>query len=646
MSPRYKQTGPNLLDMADRPEEGTWSPAEPPSLRGVDTVYVDFETTGLDWWDKAKPVGAAVKPKGQPSRYLSWGHRGGGNMDEGAARRYFHDEFRGKRIVNIKTGFDLHESRAWGEDLTEDWRENTFHDVAFDAALLDDHRRRFNLNELAEDALGIGKIDLLIHDKGNIADLHASQVDKYACRDTDLVEGLDIHYRPLLEAEGLMPVRQLEDDVLPAVIEMERNGSLIDRPLLEQWEARSKTELSDAQYGLMQEAGFACNPSSGPDMMRLFRAHSLPVLHKCRKKLCGAIQAEEGLCRECEEDDVSPCFAAEVLSRYADADRAVELALQSVRLASLRSKFLVRYLEDLDANNIIRYALHQLRSVKDDGGGVGAVSGRFSSAGLTRTFGINIQQVIDAKKLKKSGLSAYPIRQLFIAPPGMRFLSVDASNIEYRVFAHYGAGAEILARFAADPWVNFHDIVLAMLQTVLPDFTYGDAKAVNFAKLFGAGLKKFAKMLGLTVQQARHLNRLYEETFPEAKAVMDLAMQTAEQRGWVKTLHGRRARFPDRQRMHSALNRVIQGTAADYNKMTLVDLYRQRRALGLTMTATVHDEAIGYLQTLDAQIARELSRLFNRQRMPMKVPILWSGEAGNNWHDLKPIDGWKEAAFA
>jgi DNA polymerase I-like protein with 3'-5' exonuclease and polymerase domains len=122
----------------------------------------------------------------------------------------------------------------------------------------------------------------------------------------------------------------------------------------------------------------------------------------------------------------------------------------------------------------------------------------------------------------------------------------------------------------------------------------------------------------------------------------------------VKTVLGRRARFkpcpkhewagPEKgsycggcPRLHSALNRAVQGTAADVNKEKLVDLYRERKALGLILRMTIHDEAVADVPDLVA--AQEAAAILDRQpeRTELKVRILWDAKVGKNWKDKEAL---------
>jgi len=224
------------------------------------------------------------------------------------------------------------------------------------------------------------------------------------------------------------------------------------------------------------------------------------------------------------------------------------------------------------------------------------------------------------------------IRELFIPGNGL-FYASDAEQIEFRLFAHYSGSEHLYQAYRDDPKTDFHNIVLDIIRKTRPETTRKLAKDCNFAKIYGAGQAKVAEMLGLSPEDAKPFVDTYDAEFPEAGMLMRKAMKAARTRGWVKTMIGRRARFPERQFLHSALNRVIQGSAADLMKKKLVELYNERKRLGLTLRATVHDEVVGDVP--DAEAGRLCDEVLDRQTTITHVPILWGGKTGANWRECK-----------
>lgn len=655
----------DMFDLDRGAPPAGWTPHALPELQGERRIRLDFETDGLQWWERDRPVGFAYYLAESGRRgYVSWAQKGGGNgTTEDQAREWLRRELRGVHIDNANTKFDLHMARAFGADLCE--QGCTFGDVAHRAALLDDHRFRFGVDQLAKDFLGEdeGKYDLQLRDKGNLHMLPAWAVDPYAVQDVVLVHRLCDAMDPMIDEQGLNEVHALEQRVIPVVVEMEKNGCLLDLELLDLWTQEARREYEQALFDIYRDTGvMIASPDTRKDIERVWRARGIPITALT--------------------DSGAPSFTQDVVKRAAQHDATIAKLLYAGYLADLDSKYLGKYSKTVRrSDGWIRFNLHQLRMGRDDNDKYGTVSGRFSSAG-DDFGGFNVQQVVSPKKQKdKDWCPKYLVRNLFKPAKGTEWLAVDADQIEYRIFAHFANDPEILASYApvpgmsteemrrakVGPFTDYHDKVQGILQRAKPDIKRKHTKITNFCKLFGAQLIKFAWTLETIsdsqfkeledkyaigrwqkaprgarersireepcLQEAREIYDTYDQTFPAAKETLDLAKSTARERGWVKTIKGRRARFPGKQRTHSALNRVVQGTAADINKVVLCEVYDRRKELELTLRMTVHDE-------LDADMANpskieRIEEVFNHQYVPLSVPILWSVEHGPSWGEAK-----------
>lgn len=609
-----------------------WRPDTPPCLDGIDTVYLDAETNGLRWFAGDRPVGWAITA-GEHSAYLPFGHRGGGNLDEAVVKEWARRELRGKHIVNLKTSFDLHMSRAWGVDLAE--QGNTFEDVSHSAALLDDHRKTFSLDALSHECLGEGKLDS--GPKGEIADMPAWDIAPYAIRDTVLVKRLKAAYAPRLAAEDLLRVQALENSVLPVVVEMEHNGCPIDVERLHRWLAQSEAALDQMLWDISRAVGFQVNPDKNEHLERVFKQRRIENPHRTAS---GAMS-----------------FTAAFMKTVTDP--VVQDIYRAGKLMDLRSKFLVPY-GKLVHEGYLYCTFHQLMT-----GEGGTVSGRFSSARP------NLQQVMKPEK-QQTDYGAFTftwpdatdgdpnaymdcqetfiIKELFREHDGAPWFCADQEQVEFRIFGHYANSRRIIDTYNAPPpwdfvmekgkkvWISgphadFHHVVTNMIRTKKAGFPRGQAKNANFAKVYGSGVKKFAMMIGALESEAVEVLAIYDAEFPEAGRLLRQAMRIAETRGHVHTLLGRRSRFPRKERTHKALNAVVQGSAADINKLCLAEVYKERKRLGLTMRLTVHDELNGRLE--DAAMLPAVMEVLNTQYVPLKVPILWDGHVAASWAEAK-----------
>lgn len=582
--------------------EQNWTPDDPPELGDCKEIELDTETTGLKWWKGDLPIGMSIRRPDGKTWYLPWGHAGG-NLDPHLVRRWAQRELRDKTITGANIKFDVHMLREWGIDLEE--QNCRVSDVQHYAALLDDYRREVNLNALAAEFLKKNKSGQDL-DKSRMADYHASQVAQYAKDDVTLTGELRQVMWPMLTKEDLHRVRELEEDVIYPVCECEKNAAPIDVPLLKTWVRRSEVELNNILQYIADKVGFQVNPDKSEDMQKLFEHQGVPV----------TLFTEHG----------APSFTDALLKGI--DNELIQFARRAGKIASLRSKFLVSYDRVIEDDGLLRFELHQLRGDEH-----GTNRGRFSSSNK------NIQQVMSPTKQRVAwgyheddtthDEEIYLIRRLFIAGAGMRFMSSDAMQIEYRLFAHFAASPTILAAYAADPLMSFHKFVWKMVDEFVSGLGYDKIKTLNFMLVYGGGKDKTAELLELPRAEADKFTNAYHTVFPEIKPLLHKASTLAAERGFVRTILGRRARFPDRKFTHKAFNAVDQGSAADIMKTKMVEVHRARKATGFIMRGSVHDELFG--DAPDQKCADMVTAILNQQSFNLKVPILWKTALGNNW---------------
>jgi DNA polymerase-1 len=623
-----------------------WRPSEPPSLHNVENIIIDYETTGLRWWDKDVPGGVAYCLDDGTTGYLPWAHPGGQNLPRERVIQWLHD-LKNVHITNIHTKFEVHMSQAIDVNLEE--QGCTVSDVAHWAALLDDHRRRFSLEELCKDYLPEERKVLAVDgetlDGSKMMEYPAGMVAVRAIGDVRQVHELMKVLGPQIETQDLTRVRQLEDDVIFPVCEMERNALPIDVPLLRSWFVESEQRLLRYLWQIHRETGLKFNPSSSKSWGELF------------KKL-GIEWNETTATGQVDTTDV-------LIKRITHP--IVQLARKASKLADLKADYIDKYHHTVGDDGKLRFALHQLRG--DEGG---TITGRFSGAAIkigSEKIGCNPQQIPDAnKQVEKGHDTEFIIRKLIKTT-----VSADAKQIEYRLFADYARNPKVLDAYVKDPNLSFHKLIHGMLLPHKPDLSYEHQKNINFMKVYAGGLVKLAMMLDYItphqaamlrqqyhpkappkdhplLAQANLVNEIYARELPEVGPLLRRASHIAmtkcskwcnthdelhrlyQHKGFVTTLTGRRSRFPNDERLHKALNAVIQGGAADIMKMKMVEVHRARKRIGFTPCCTNHDEIIGLKES--DETPRLLAELLNEQSFPqLKVPILWDTKTGATWAD-------------
>ena len=275
----------------------------------------------------------------------------------------------------------------------------------------------------------------------------------------------------------------------------------------------------------------------------------------------------------------------------------VKLIAEARKINKVRTTFIDSIL-NFEHKGRIHSEINQIRS--DDGG---TVTGRFSYTNP------NLQQ-IPARDPETGPL----IRSLFIPEKGCTWGCFDYSQQEPRLVAHYALKMDlpsvnpIADAYDTDKSTDFHQIVADMA-----DIPRTQAKTINLGLFYGMGKAKLQAELGVSKEKAEELFNQYHSKVPFVKQLTNKVMNVAQDRGNIKTLLGRRCRFnkwePAQFGMHKpmdyeeaertygrgrikraftykALNKLIQGSAADMTKKAMVDLYRE----GVVPHIQIHDE--------------------------------------------------------
>jgi DNA polymerase I-like protein with 3'-5' exonuclease and polymerase domains len=229
------------------------------------------------------------------------------------------------------------------------------------------------------------------------------------------------------------------------------------------------------------------------------------------------------------------------------------------------------------------------------------------------------------------------VRALFVAPPGYKFVVADYGQIELVLLAHfigYGAFYDGFLR-GIDP----HTLTAAMALNQDPVWLQacveaGDkdaknarqvfGKSINFATVYGAGIGKLASMMSVSFEQAKGFKKTYDRNTPEvgeyrSEVLREARKHSKKKTGFpphTRTLMGRMRRVPelmsadDKRRMYAerqVFNAKIQGSSADLTKYAMVRFRRKARELGKDwkLVLTVHDEIVILVREEEAEEARQ-----------------------------------------
>lgn len=245
------------------------------------------------------------------------------------------------------------------------------------------------------------------------------------------------------------------------------------------------------------------------------------------------------------------------------------------------------------------------------------------------------------------------VRRAFIAPPDSLLLSVDYSQIELRVLAHFSEDPTLLDAFHEGQ--DIHAATAAAVYGIpLAAVTYEQrsfAKRVNFGLIYGMGAYRLARDSDLSVGEARDFIEVYFGRMPRVREYLENTKVQARQ-GPISTLFGRRREFPILQRATASSNQVavqgeervainmpIQGSAADIIKRAMIDLHAAlgARGLGAKMILQVHDELVLEVPRAEIRDASALTVSVMESAYDLKVPLRANAQAGPNWRDMEPV---------
>ncbi|MGL4512077.1 MAG: DNA polymerase I [Lacipirellulaceae bacterium] len=505
----------------------------------------------------------------------------------------------------------------------------TLRGVAFDTMiasyLLDAGERNHNLDVLAARHLGHETIKIaeLIGSGKNqkrMDEAPVAAVAEYAAEDADVPIRLWPILHQRLDEAGLLPLAEdLETPLVEVLAEMEWNGIRVDPDRLAELSGRFGARMHDLAVEIETVVGHPFNLASPKQLAEvLYQELRLPVLKRTK---------------------TGPSTDAEVLDQLAaEHDHPLpRLIVEHRQFAKLKGTY-VDALPGLihPTTGRVHCSFNQ----------VVAATGRLSASDP------NLQNI--PIRTEEGRL----IRSAFVAgDAGWRLLAADYSQIELRVLAHFSQD-ETLCRAFADG-LDVHAIVASQVNGVPLDEVTSDqrraAKAVNFGILYGQSPFGLSKALGIPKEAAARFIGDYFARYPGVAEFLVDTLAVCAKQGYVETLLGRRraisgVRRPEAPRgslfgalqppqmnlpERTAVNTVIQGTAADLIKLAMLGVHRRLRDEGLRakLVLQIHDELVldapeGELTQLEAIVREEMQGVAS-----LRVPLSVDLATGLTWAD-------------
>ncbi|HEX2337257.1 MAG TPA: DNA polymerase, partial [Hyphomicrobiaceae bacterium] len=460
--------------------------------------------------------------------------------------------------------------------------------------------------------------------------LPARYVGPYAVGDAINTFLVREHFDPILDQENTRAAYRLECDLLPLIVEMRLRGIRID--ILAAERARDLL-LGKRDAALAQLSDKLAMPVSMDELNRA--------------KWKGEVFDRERVAYPKTEKG-NPSFSGDWMEGH--AHWLPQLICEAEKQHRAGDKFIGKYILEHTVNGRIHAEIHPFQTEDH-----GAKSYRFS-------YSDPPLQQMSARDEEFASI----IRGLFLPEEGEVWAKPDASQQEFRIAVHYAAihnmtKAEIaVQRYCDDPATDFHS-----LTAQITGLDRKDAKAVNFAKMYGAGVGKFAEMIGKPINEARAIYAQYDRELPFLRALSKAYEYLARHQGYITLYDGARRHFnlwapggkwekraapcereeaerrlddPNhkwfgkgqlyRTDTHNALNALIQGTAARHTALWMRAVWRE----GIVPLLQMHD-------CLDCSVAtREQAEMVAQlcvEAVQLKVPMRVDLKFGRTWGDAK-----------
>ena len=606
--------------------ETEWVPPDRlPDLSGHAEIAIDLETRDPNLITMGsgsvrrdgEVVGIAVAVEGWTG-YFPIAHEGGGNMDRALVLDWFEEVLHTTSTKIFHNAmYDVSWIRSMGFHIN-----GGIIDTMIAASLIDENRFSYTLDSIGKDYIGMRKNEKLLQDaakdfgvnpKAEMWRLPAPFVGEYAEKDAEITLKLWHALQHEISKQDLWDIFNLETNLFPCLVDMKFKGVRVD---VEKATAVKK-QLITTEKKLLQDikkiTGFDIEIWAAASIATAFDKLKIPYDRT---------------------DKGAPSFTKNFLATHpAELPKLINEARE---INKANTTFIDTILKH-EHNGRIHAEINQIRS--DQGG---TVTGRFSYANP------NLQQ-IPARHKHLGPL----IRSLFIPEEKCIWGCFDYSQQEPRILVHFASlmrmeGTGTIVDAYNDGSADFHQMIADMA-----GIERKQAKTINLGIMYGMGKNKLMAELGLMKDAAEKLLKTYHQRAPFVKMLSEAVARRADDSGKIRTIGGRLCHFDlwephgfgikkplrhaealrehgpgiKRAFTYKALNKLIQGSAADMTKQSMLALYQE----GIIPHVQIHDE-------LDISVSgpEEAERIIRvmEEAVQLQVPNKVDYEKGVNWGDI------------
>jgi len=405
-----------------------------------------------------------------------------------------------------------------------------------------------------------------------------------------------------LEDELKKEAKEVEYPFINTLLSMENTGIKIDREFLQKLLEKADKTIQELTKDIYQLAGSEFNINS--------------------TKQLGEILFEKLGLKKGKKTKTGYSTDEKVLNSLKGEHPIIEKILEYRESYKLRSTYIepLLKLSSYDKNSRIYTSFLQ----------TGTATGRLSSKNP------NLQNIPVRSALGRE------IREAFVAKEGYKLVSLDYSQIELRLLAHFSEDPSLVKAFKEDKDIHLETAVKIFGKSKAKE-KRDVAKSINFGLLYGMGSRKLADTLGITPKEAKSYIESYFASFPTVKEYLESIVEFSKKNGYVKTLL-KRKRYFDYDSANAflkasyereAVNTVFQGSAADLMKLSMNKLHKELKNSSNTMLLQIHDELIFEVKEDMVEEFSKSTKALMEGIYTLNIPLKCSVSIGKTWGELK-----------
>ena len=611
-----------------KPQTEWVEPETFPDLSKYDEIAIDLETKDPDLKTKGSAscrgigdvVGIAIAVFNW-SGYYPIAHENGPNMPRKKVLSWFEDVLKtpASKIFH-NAMYDVCWIRRLGLTV-----HGTIVDTMTVASLVNENKFRYDLNSVAKEYVGIGKNETFLNaaakdwgldPKAEMYKLPAMFVGEYAEKDAEITLALWQELKKEINHQDLHSIISLEQQVFPCLVDMKWRGVRVSEDQVDILEKKLQATYDKCMDRIKDATGI---------FPEIWAAKSIA-------KVCDKLGVEY----ERTKKTGAPSFTKNSL------EKSTNLIMKSIakarRMDKLKKTF-IHSIKNFVYKGRIHSDIHQLRG--DQGG---TITGRLSYSHP------NLQQLPNYSDV---GMG---IRSIFLPEEGCKWGCFDYSQQEPRLVVHFAlqtpgvTGLGDIVEQYKEGSADFHQIVAD-----IADIDRAEAKTINLGLFYGMGQAKLQTQLGIDNDEvAKEFLKNYHSKVPFIKQLIKGVMNRAQRIGRIRTLGGRYCRFdmwePKQFGMHKpltfeqaeleigigdmkraftykALNKLIQGSAADMTKQAMINLHKE----GITPMIQIHDELDISVESEDQ--SNTIIQIMENA-IPLDIPNEVDYEFGPDWGSI------------